>query len=377
VRTVRVGTVRTGTEPARLVARPGLDVVVLAVANGPVLVLHPETARDLVLSQSRQTRSPRPKGGDVVVPTRLAWPGLEEAAATRAGGGFLGQAVLAAFQVLTPGDGVDPRAMAAAWLASAAVRRCDGRVEAGVYALAADALGTLAGSGRRLDAVPPAADGGPLLVFVHGSFLDTASTFGKLWSLHADTVRRLFAAHGGRVYALDHPTLATGPIANARTLVAALPHGARLRLVTHGRGGLVAEVLARACAADADASTFAPHAAAASDDAPRAGRRQPTSRAAAFAAQRRELASLIREVRAKAIASSGSSASPRRCAARCWLPAVSTSTSPWSAGRCRWPVCRWRRSCSSSSATWPGGAPIRRSCRGWRRCCRAVRSSPG
>jgi hypothetical protein len=35
-------------------------------------------------------------------------------------------------------------------------------------------------------------------------------------------------------------------MANALTLVNALPDGARLHLATHSRGGLVAEVLARA-----------------------------------------------------------------------------------------------------------------------------------
>jgi tetratricopeptide (TPR) repeat protein len=46
---------------------------------------------------------------------------------------------------------------------------------------------------------------------------------------------------------LDHPTLGASPIANALLLVRALPAGARLHLLTHSRGGLVAEVLARAC----------------------------------------------------------------------------------------------------------------------------------
>ncbi|HZT54950.1 MAG TPA: hypothetical protein VFA35_01900, partial [Burkholderiaceae bacterium] len=55
------------------------------------------------------------------------------------------------------------------------------------------------------------------------------------------------ARYKNRVYALDHPTLGESPITNALALVKALPAGARLHLVTHSRGGLVAEVLARAC----------------------------------------------------------------------------------------------------------------------------------
>ncbi|MGZ8261295.1 MAG: esterase/lipase family protein, partial [Caldimonas sp.] len=132
--------------------------------------------------------------------------------------------------------------------AAAVTKKVDAKVDAGVYRLSADALAPLKGSGRKLDAVPAAGDGGPLLVLVHGTFSDTVGTFAKLWTLHSAIVRQLFASYGDRVYALDHPTLGASPIANALTLVRALPAGARVHLVTHSRGGLVAEVLARACA---------------------------------------------------------------------------------------------------------------------------------
>jgi hypothetical protein len=56
------------------------------------------------------------------------------------------------------------------------------------------------------------------------------------------------APRGQRVFALDHPTMSQSPIANALTLVKAMPKGARMHLLTHSRGGVVAEVLARACA---------------------------------------------------------------------------------------------------------------------------------
>ena len=68
------------------------------------------------------------------------------------------------------------------------------------------------------------------------------------WRQHPQAVATLFTHYGGRVYALDHPTLSQSPIANALTLARALPKGATLHLLTHSRGGLVAEILARACA---------------------------------------------------------------------------------------------------------------------------------
>ena len=50
---VRVAASRgTGTRVS-IDATPGKDVVVLHIADGPELVLHPENARDLLLAQTR------------------------------------------------------------------------------------------------------------------------------------------------------------------------------------------------------------------------------------------------------------------------------------------------------------------------------------
>ena len=237
---VTVGARRAGVEPVRVEAVPGEDVVVLHLANGPALVLNPETARDLMLGQSETTRGSPAAAGDVAVPTQLRWRGLEQAAPARSRG-FLGDVLLQAVEVLT-GLGKDTAADLAA---SAIVAKVDGQVVAGVYALSPQALRPLKDSARPLVAVP-AADA-PMLVLLHGTFVDTASTFGKLWELHPAQVATLFQHYEGRVYALDHPTLGASPIQNALTLAERLPQGARLHLATHSRGGLVAEVLARVC----------------------------------------------------------------------------------------------------------------------------------
>ena len=244
---VRVGTQRDGGDVVRVAARPGEDVVVLSITNGPTLVLHPEDARDLLRAQTPgATRGSMASGSgnEVVVSAQLGWPGLEAAASRAATRGWMGQAVLGAVHVVT-GLFQDP----AADLAAATVtHRVDGAVDEGVYQLSAQALpAALKGSGLKRPQVDPADDGGPLLVLVHGTFVDTVSTFGKLWTGHPQTVRDLFAQYQGRVYALDHPTMGESPITNALALVRALPAGARLHLLTHSRGGLVAEVLARAC----------------------------------------------------------------------------------------------------------------------------------
>jgi hypothetical protein len=231
-------------------AVPGEDVVVLRIASGPTLVLHPENARDLLLAQQgepRSKRTARENAGEtsvVMLQPQLRWRGIEETlpsgAVTR---GVLGNVTLAAVEVIT---GVAKDA-AADLAASAVVKLVDSQVEPGVYALQPEVLTKLKGTATALASVPAVADGAPLLVLIHGTFSDTHGTFGKLWTEHPQRVRALFEHYQHRVYALDHRTLGASPIENALTLAHAMPVGARLHLVTHSRGGLVAEVLARVC----------------------------------------------------------------------------------------------------------------------------------
>jgi triacylglycerol esterase/lipase EstA (alpha/beta hydrolase family) len=252
---VRLSSERGGGETVRVTATPGEDVVVLHISGGPSLVLNPETARDLLLGQGTAQRSAGVPG-DVPVPAQLRWRGLEQAAPTR-GGGFLGDVLLSAFDVITGLVKDD----AADFAAAAVVKKVDGQVDPGVYPMNRETLTPLKGNGQKLAQVPAAPNGGPLLVLVHGTFVETVSTFGKLWAQHPQSVAQLFDFYGDRVYALDHPTIGQSPFANALTLVATLPQGARLHLVTHSRGGLVAEVLARLAAqrtvGDADLAFFA------------------------------------------------------------------------------------------------------------------------
>jgi pimeloyl-ACP methyl ester carboxylesterase len=256
---VRVAAQRGADGEVRVTAVPDQDVVVLHIAGGPELILHPETARDLMLAQGKVSRSRGAKGEDepapdeVTVPIRLQWRGLEQGVATRgATRGFLGDVVLSAVDVIT---GLSTDAVAG-FTASEVARRVDAQVDPGVYTLQANALQQLKGSGALETRIAAPPGGGPLLVFVHGTFSETHATFGKLWTHHPGKVRSLFTQYRNQVYALDHPTLGVSPIANALMLAKALPPDARLHLVTHSRGGLVAETLARVCANPDD--DFAP-----------------------------------------------------------------------------------------------------------------------
>ncbi|MEO6408338.1 MAG: CHAT domain-containing protein [Burkholderiaceae bacterium] len=95
-----------------------------------------------------------------------------------------------------------------------------------------------------------AAQQAPMLVFLHGtgsnslgSFGDLRTTERNLWS----TLERRFA---GGIFAFEHRTLSESPIENALALARALPEQACISLVSHSRGGLVADLM---CLADFDA----------------------------------------------------------------------------------------------------------------------------
>src|SRR5215213_9089072 len=240
-------------------AVPGTDVVVLEIAGGPELVLAPETARDLLRAQTQPDTRAALEGipSDAIrVPLRLQWNGLEDAGPSRASRGMFGDVLVSAFHVVTDLF----KGKAADYTAEKIAQRVDSQVRDGVYALDAKALSPLKEKGEPLAQLPASSVGGPALVFLHGTFSTTHGTFHKLWTKHSGHVGRLFDYYQKRVYALDHPTLGKSPVENALTLVEALRPETRLHLVTHSRGGLVAEVLAKVCGDPTGAANLEPFA---------------------------------------------------------------------------------------------------------------------
>lgn len=80
------------------------------------------------------------------------------------------------------------------------------------------------------------------LVFIHGTFSNTASAFKRL--ADTDFFERVRPMYGDRIFAFDHFSVSRTPEENARALLQALPDGPiTFDAVTHSRGGLVLRTL--------------------------------------------------------------------------------------------------------------------------------------
>jgi pimeloyl-ACP methyl ester carboxylesterase/tetratricopeptide (TPR) repeat protein len=265
--TSRSGGEAVGTRRAEAV--PGRDLVALHLGQGLKLYLHPQTAAE-VLQPGALAAGKRGGGGgkrSVEVKAQLLAPSLRES--SRGLGDKLGRVILEGMDIikdaaldvvqdavsgLVAGQMLDKAAEVAAQKAAEAL---DAQVVPGVYALSSDHLDNLKESQATPlpDGIPASGDlDEPILVLIHGTFSNTAGAFGALWKDHPRVVEELFDKYDDRVYGLEHPTLTVSPVINALALAQQLPEDAKVHMLTHSRGGLVAEVLA--CVAQDRASAL-------------------------------------------------------------------------------------------------------------------------
>ncbi len=139
----------------------------------------------------------------------------------------------------------------------------------------------------------------PMLVFIHGTGSNTLGSFGDLRTGDRDLWGALQARFGDHIYAFEHRTFSESPIENAIALAKSLPRGAHISLVSHSRGGLVADLI---CLGDFDSLIDRYHYAfpGGTGDPPGESARVRPELDAAHAEQReqlRELAKTLRERR--------------------------------------------------------------------------------
>lgn len=265
VATFDVGAAARGVAGAAALEHPaaGDEVVVLELADGGTLITSAERLRDALARSHPDWLGPH----DPIPFEKLR---AEAATAQRGFGDAVGGLVSKVF-TLVAGEtkdaivdaaldwlkdkGLDAAELGVSWAGTRALMwaierrlmQAPGRLYrwVGASGQASDLEAT-----RPEDLARAAADGKPMLVFVHGTGSNSLGSFGDLRAGDRDLWLSLEAHFGDHIYAFEHHTLSASPIENALQLARALPKGARLNLVTHSRGGLVADLL---CLRDFDA----------------------------------------------------------------------------------------------------------------------------
>ncbi len=83
----------------------------------------------------------------------------------------------------------------------------------------------------------------PYLLFIHGTLSTTLDAFGDL--REGSHWERIVQQYGKNMLALEHHTLSVSPLKNALDFLKACPNEIVLDIVSHSRGGLVADILAK------------------------------------------------------------------------------------------------------------------------------------
>ncbi|GAB5472442.1 MAG: hypothetical protein Mars2KO_05410 [Maribacter sp.] len=85
----------------------------------------------------------------------------------------------------------------------------------------------------------------PHLVLIHGTLSTTKEAFGQLQKGGTAIWGELSDTYGGQILALEHQTLSVSPIQNAIDFLKHCTNGIHIDIVSHSRGGLVADILAK------------------------------------------------------------------------------------------------------------------------------------
>ncbi|MEP7254272.1 MAG: CHAT domain-containing protein [Ferruginibacter sp.] len=85
----------------------------------------------------------------------------------------------------------------------------------------------------------------PSLLFIHGTNSSTTGSFAEIKS--SELWKYMQDAYGGNIFGLQHETMTKSPIQNVINVFKELPAACTLHVITHSRGGLVGDVLARFC----------------------------------------------------------------------------------------------------------------------------------
>ncbi len=82
------------------------------------------------------------------------------------------------------------------------------------------------------------------LIFIHGTFSSTNGSFKDIGQ-NGLLLDSIFKKYGDNVLAFEHHTILKSPVQNAIDLMEQLPNGAEIDIVSHSRGGIIADIVSR------------------------------------------------------------------------------------------------------------------------------------
>ncbi len=85
----------------------------------------------------------------------------------------------------------------------------------------------------------------PFLLFLHGTNSSTIGSFGEIRG--SELWKSMQGIYGQNIIGLQHETMTKSPIQNVIAIFKELPDECTLHVISHSRGGLVGDVLARFC----------------------------------------------------------------------------------------------------------------------------------
>ncbi|MEP7237218.1 MAG: CHAT domain-containing protein [Ferruginibacter sp.] len=97
----------------------------------------------------------------------------------------------------------------------------------------------------RLTKAPVKNSDKPYLLFLHGTNSSTIGSFGEIMA--SELWKNIQGTYSQNIICLQHETLTKSPIQNVINLFKDLPAACSLHVISHSRGGLVGDVLARFC----------------------------------------------------------------------------------------------------------------------------------
>ncbi len=97
----------------------------------------------------------------------------------------------------------------------------------------------------KLSKTKPITSKKPYLLFIHGTNSSTAGSFSEI--NNSELWKQMRLTYGENILGFQHETLTKSPIQNVIDLFNELPGACTLHIITHSRGGLVGDVLARFC----------------------------------------------------------------------------------------------------------------------------------